>query len=253
MAPYNWTCPHCGKPQVVTGQNESGVAGFLSLTQLAIGDVYISVRAIACLNTECQKLALTAELRQWIGRPHAQRFGAQLQSWQLMPESTAQPQPEYIPAPRREDYYEACRIRELSAKASATLARRCLQGMIRDFCDIAKGTLDAEIKELRERVNAGKAPAGVTYESVDAIDHVRSVGNIGAHMQKDIDLIIEVEPGEAQALIGLVEMLFSEWYVARHQRQQKLAAIAAIAADKKAKIAEGKAQEAQKEAEGGKI
>jgi hypothetical protein len=121
--------------------------------------------------------------------------------------------------------------------------------MIRNFCNIAKGTLDAEIKELRTQVEAGRAPAGVTHESVEAIDHVRSVGNVGAHMEKDINLIIEVDPGEAQALIGLVEMLFSEWYVARYNRQQKLAQIAAIAADKKAKIADGKAQQAQKAAE----
>jgi len=100
-------------------------------------------------------------------------------------------------------------------------------------------------------VDAGSAPSGVTYESVDAIDHVRSVGNIGAHMQKEIDLIIEVEPGEAQALIGLIEMLFSEWYVAKHQRQEKLAAIAAIAAGKKAQIEESKVQKAQKQAETG--
>ena len=92
----------------------------------------------------------------------------------------------------------------------------------------------------------------MTHETVEGIDHVRSVGNIGAHMEQDINLIIEVDPGEAQALIGLIEMLFSEWYVARHQRQQKLAHIAAIAAEKKAKIADAKAQAAQKEVEDNK-
>jgi hypothetical protein len=113
--------------------------------------------------------------------------------------------------------------------------------MIRNFCGIAKGTLDLEIKELRGRLDNGEAPSGVTHESVDAIDHVRSIGNIGAHMEKDINLIIEVEPGEAQALIGLIEMLFDEWYVARHSRQQKLAQIAAIATDKKKQISDGRA------------
>jgi hypothetical protein len=120
--------------------------------------------------------------------------------WRLLPQSNAIPQPDYIPTPLVEDYYEACAIRELSAKASATLARRCLQGMIRDFCKIAKNTLDAEIKELRTRVEQDKAPPGVTPESVEAIDQVRSIGNIGAHMEKDINLIIEVDPGEAEAL-----------------------------------------------------
>jgi hypothetical protein len=168
-----------------------------------------------------------------------------IKRWQLMPESSATPQPDYIPDPITESYYEACKIIDLSPKASATLARRCLQGMIRDFCGIAKGTLDAEIKELKAQVDQGKAPAGVTSESVEAIDHVRSIGNIGAHMEKDINLIVDVDPGEAQALIELIELLFDEWYVARDQRQKKLSHIAAIAADKKAKIAEAKAERAQ--------
>jgi hypothetical protein len=163
-----------------------------------------------------------------------------------MPEFSAVPQPDYVPAPLVEDYYEACKIRELSAKASATLSCRCLQGMIRDFCKISKGTLHAEIKELKTEVEQGKAPAGVTSESVEAIDQVRSIGNIGAHMEKDINLVIEVDPGEAEALTDLIEMLFSEWYVARHERQQKLARIAAISADKKAKIAEAQSQQAQR-------
>ena len=60
----------------------------------------------------------------------------------------------------------------------------------------------------------------MTPESVEAIDHVRTIGNIGAHMEKDIDLIIEVDPGEAQALIELIELLFEEWYVAKYEREQ---------------------------------
>jgi hypothetical protein len=72
----------------------------------------------------------------------------------------------------------------------------------------------------------------VEPEHMAAIDAVPRVGNIGAHMEKDIDLIIEVDPGEAQDLIGLIEMLFDAWYVARSKRQDRLAAIV--------KIAEGK-------------
>ena len=103
----------------------------------------------------------------------------------------------------RDDYYEACAIRDLSPKASATLTRRCLQGMIRDFCGIAKATLAKEIDALREALDNHTAPKGVTHESVEAIDAVRKVGNIGAHMEKDIALIVDVDPGEAQMLIEL--------------------------------------------------
>ena len=53
----------------------------------------------------------------------------------------------------------------------------------------------------------------------DAIDAVRKVGNIGAHIEKDINVIIDVEPREAELLIGLIEMLLKDWYVVREERQ----------------------------------
>ena len=50
-------------------------------------------------------------------------------------------------------------------------------------------------------------------------------------MEKDINTIIDVDPDEAQRLIELTEMLFEEWYKARHRREQRLR-IRAIAAEK---------------------
>ena len=90
-----------------------------------------------------------------------------------------------------------------------------------------------EINELRDRVNAGNAPAGVQADTVEAIDHVRAIGNIGAHMEADINVIIDVDPDEAQKLIELTELLFDEWYVARERRRQRLADLGVIAAGKK--------------------
>jgi hypothetical protein len=155
-------------------------------------------------------------------------------TWGLLPASAAKPQPDYIPKAIVEDYSEACAVRDLSPKASATLARRCLQGMIRDFCGISKPRLVDEISELRRRVDEGRAPAGVQADTLEAIDAVRKVGNIGAHMEKDINIIVDVDPGEAQTLLTLIEMLFEDWYVQRHKRQQRLAAVQELAASKEA-------------------
>jgi hypothetical protein len=91
-----------------------------------------------------------------------------------------------------------------------------------------------EINELRDQVNNGKAAQGVTIDSVEAIDKARSIGNIGAHMEKDINVIIDVDPDEADTLIKVVEILFEEWYIARHKRAERLKRIEAIADDKKA-------------------
>ena len=168
-------------------------------------------------------------------------LGNVLQSWTLIPESAAKPQPNFIPKALVDDYTEACRIRELSPKASATLARRCLQGVIRDFCGIRKARLIDEIKELRTQIDENRAPRGVTHESADAIDAVREVGNIGAHMEMDVDLIVEIDDNEAQVLIDLIETLFEDWYVARETRKRRFAgplAIAQAKRDEKKKLIE---------------
>jgi hypothetical protein len=134
-------------------------------------------------------------------------------TWRLIPPSMAKAFPSYIPGSIREDYEEACLIVDGSPKASATLARRCLQGMIRDFWGIAKSRLKDEIDDLKTRVDV------LTW---GAIDGVRSIGNIGAHMEKDVNVIIDVEPDEAAKLIWLIELLMSEWYIHRHEREERL-------------------------------
>ncbi|WP_083803471.1 DUF4145 domain-containing protein [Sagittula stellata] len=75
------------------------------------------------------------------------------------------PEPSFIPTPIIEDYTEACRISLLSPKASATLSRRCLQGMIRDFCGIKEKNLFNEIEKLKEMAKNGSAPRGVSLGS----------------------------------------------------------------------------------------
>jgi hypothetical protein len=106
--------------------------------------------------------------------------------------------------------------------------------MIRDFCGISNKRLVDEINALKVLVHNGQAPAGVQADTVVAIDEVREIGNIGAHMEADINVIVDVDPDEAQILIELVELLFVEWYVARHDRTERLAQIKLIADQKKA-------------------
>ena len=112
---------------------------------------------------------------------------------------------------------------DLSPKASATLSRRCLQATIRDFWGVSKPRLIDEINAIEDKMDP------LTWKSIDA---VRKVGNIGAHMEKDINLIVEVEPNEALLLIELIELLFEEWYIDRHEREIKLNNIVEVAENK---------------------
>ena len=142
----------------------------------------------------------------------------------IYPNSLAKQFPDYIPKAIRDDYEEAYSIVNLSPKASATLSRRCLQGMIRDFWNIKQNNLSKAINELQSKVSASQWKA---------IDAVRSIGNIGAHMEKDINTIIEVDSNEAEQLLKLIELLIDKWYISRHDEEQLLLDITDIANDKK--------------------
>jgi len=153
------------------------------------------------------------------------RFGKTWFDRRLVPSSSAKVFPDYIPSPIRSDYGEACAIVDLSPKASATLARRCLQGMIRDFWGISRPKLIQEIQELQGKVDS---------DVWSAIDALRKVGNIGAHMESDIDVIVDVDDDEAAKLIWLIELLMKEWYVAGHDRQERVQQVISVAQAKQA-------------------
>lgn len=143
----------------------------------------------------------------------------------IQPQSHAIQYPDYIPQQIRSDYEEACAVLYLSPKSSATLARRCLQGMIRDYWQIVKGRLYDEISALQDKIQP---------DLWQAIDSLRQLGNIGAHMEKDTDLIVDIDPGEAEKLIKLIELLMKEWYINREERTKLFGDILQINADKQA-------------------
>lgn len=139
------------------------------------------------------------------------------------PDSDAKIFPDYIPLSIRQDYEEACKILYLSPKASATLSRRCLQGIIRDYWKISKGTLVDEIKAVETKVDP---------DTQDVLHSLRKLGNIGAHPEKDISLIVDIDPDEAQQLILFLEYLFEEWYIKTHNRKSMLQKIKDISKKK---------------------
>lgn len=69
-------------------------------------------------------------------------------------------------------------------------------------------------------------------ETIAAMKALKDVGNIGAHMTVVEGTTVDVESGEAEALLGLIEMLFQDWYVGREKRRKSLLRIEAIAAAK---------------------
>jgi hypothetical protein len=216
MKPFKWQCPHCNHHTTITDSNHKEDEFGLSIEN-ADGPKVLYSYYIVCPNEECNMYTLTSILfdtEYGLYKGRWQHYNhKEVKRWRLVPNSFAKVFPSYIPQSITQDYEEACSIIEESPKASATLARRCLQGMIRDFWNVNGATLFKEIESIKDKVDT------LTWQSIDA---TRKIGNIGAHMEKDINLIIDVNPKEAHALIKLIEILIKDWYVNRHERQLML-------------------------------
>ena len=225
--PFSWTCPYCNQIATITENNTSCDLHSFNRANKD-GNLGIWTSVIVCPNANCREYMIVAKLYKTFQVSGGRAIqGSPIEEWQLRPRSLSKPFPEYIPAPILNDYKEACLIVNDSPKASATLSRRCLQGIIRDFWKISRPKLFDAIKELEVKIDPS------TWR---AIDGVRSVGNIGAHMETDINLIVDVDPEEAKKLIVLIEFLLKDWYVARHDREehmQKVIDLAKLKTDEK--------------------
>lgn len=226
MVDFNWTCPHCERAVTISDGRITHKWHTL-LIENAIGRRTLVTTFIVCPNQECRRFTLTAKLfESHLGHASQEVLGKMVEEWSLIPTSKAKTFPAYIPQAILDDYCEACLIRDLSPKASATLARRCLQGILRDFWQVRPGRLVDEIEEIKPKVDP---------LAWDAIQAVRKIGNISAHMEKDINVIVDVDLDEAGLLIQLVETLLREWYIAREERQKRMGEIVAVASAKMGK------------------
>lgn len=108
------------------------------------------------------------------------------------------------------DYVEACATLQVSAKSSAAMSRRCLQAVLRDQGYSAKD-LAVQIKALLEETDANKMLPRYLRDSVDAI---RNLGNFAAHRINDKTTlqILDVEVGEAEWCLELIEQLFEHYF-----------------------------------------
>lgn len=224
---FKWTCPYCNHDTTIVDSNFQSKSDDLKIQNID-GFKRLTIEWTVCPNKDCNKLSLTVHLIETIWNSNTYNFiaGKVLKSYRLLPQSFTKVFPDYIPTPIIQDYEEACAIIDLSPKASATLSRRCLQGMIRDFWGVSKNRLIDEINAIEEKVDP------VTWKAIDA---VRKVGNIGAHMEKDINLIVDVDTNEASMLIQLIELLVEEWYIHRYEREEKLKGIIKMSESKTAK------------------
>ena len=127
-----------------------------------------------------------------------------------------EPIPIEVPDEIVKDYREACLVLSDSAKASAALSRRCLQHLLRTKAEVKPGNLASEIQQV---IDNGTLPPHLA-ESLDAI---RNIGNFAAHPLKSTSTgeIIDVEQGEAEWNLDVLESLFQFYFVQPAQLQAK--------------------------------
>jgi len=160
-----------------------------------------------CPNSKCQKFIIILKLH--ISKGNGKSIYFENLEYIVWPTtSSRQPVPSSVDPIFSNDYKEACLIMDISPKASAALSRRCLQNILREKAGINKGDLANEIHQV---IDSKKLP---TYLS-ENIDAVRHLGNFAAHPMKSTSTgeIIDVEPGEAEWLLDVIELLFDFYFV----------------------------------------
>lgn len=131
--------------------------------------------------------------------------------------------PSDLPKEFIDDYHEACLVIGDSPKASAALSRRCLQNILREKANIqifnegAGKYEDQKIKkgELSEEIQQVIDHSGLPAEIKEGLNVVRVIGNFAAHpiKSKQTGEIVDVEPGEAEWNLDVLESLFDYYFV----------------------------------------
>ena len=129
-------------------------------------------------------------------------------SFLVYPRSSTRPVPAEVTDPYRQDFVEACTVLPFSPKASAALSRRCLQAILKDKAGAKKKDLADQIDEI---ASLGTVPSHIA----DDLHAVRNIGNFAAHTQKSTasGAILDVEPGEAEWNLDVLESLFDFYFV----------------------------------------
>jgi hypothetical protein len=122
--------------------------------------------------------------------------------------ASARPLPAEVPNPYKQDFDEAVAVLSLSPKASAALSRRILQAILREKANTKKRDLADQIDEV---IALGHLPTHI----LEGLDAVRNIGNFAAHAIKSTSTgeIVEVEPGEAEWNLDVLESLFDHSFV----------------------------------------
>jgi len=194
-ARYNMKCPHCLEnffeewEEKKIGSDEEG-----------------TWRIKYCTCPSCKKLIIKLEETHTSNRPPHSLLRRE---YLVRPKAISRaPLPPEVPEKFANDYKEACLVVTDSPKASAALSRRCLQNLLREKAGTTKKNLADQIQEV---IDSNQLPSYL----LEGLDAIRNIGNFAAHpiKSKSTGEIVEVEPGEAEWNLDILERLFDFYFV----------------------------------------
>lgn len=200
------TCPHCG----VSVRFERIAVEIHGHAYTASDTIRLVTPAGYALEMTCaacpacgRPLVLGGKV--WGGNKIEQRIDSLL--W---PDTAARPVPKQVEdeAPSlAADFREAVSVFPKSKKASAALSRRCLQYILREKAGTKSDNLSKQIEQVLPDLPPHLA---------STIDAIPQVGNFAAHPIKadSTGQIVDVEEGEAEWLLDVLDALFDHYYVA---------------------------------------
>lgn len=208
-------CPHCrvevNENWVVFNDSASGAAALRLETRSNLPTVRLE--RMYCPQTEsCARLLVRAEI-----------LGPGLrETWFVYPRNATRPVDPAVDEVVTLDYLEAAAVLPHSAKASTTLSRRVMQHLLREEGDY-------EQHDLSKQIDAFIADASTPQGLKTNLDYVREIGNFAAHVQKSTNTgaIMDVEPGEAEWCLDVLDGLFEHYFVGPKQDAERRTQFAA--------------------------
>ena len=165
---------------------------------------YAQVESVSC--PECKGVFLTHAKVEYAVGPVTWVESDQFILWPRV--SSRPPIPPDVPEQYASLAREAGLILADSPRASAALARRCLQQILRNEAKAPRGTLHSEIEWALSN-------ADLPSRAKRSLHELREIGNMATHPNKSTatDDYLEVEPGEADWTLDVLDDLFDHYFV----------------------------------------
>lgn len=208
-------CPHCNKAIHFEADNDIAyryTEGADKPKDAAITGFDVSVG----LCPACSQLIVLLRQGRYKESDHGDWLADIRTSTIIYPAIAKRPVEPEVPERDKKDFLEAVGVLPISPKASAAIGRRLLQDILRNELNVKRESLSSEIDDFISRKDIP------TY-LVEAVDAVRNIGNFAAHPQKDQTTgeAVDVEPGEAEWLLEVLESIFDFAFVQPKRLNQR--------------------------------